>query len=126
MTNCLNSDKTRPVPLREPVAIDGGGGNRTRVPRHFRAGIYVCSPIMLVAYPAAATRLLPKTPTGGVPRLLSARFFSKGGRRIEPVARPSSLRDPDLRPNDPLSGEGDRLAHGYYAARENCGSAVVV
>ena len=104
----------------------GGGGNRTRVPRHFRAGIYVCSPIMLVAYPAAATRLLPKTPTGGVPRLLSARFFSKGGRRIEPVARPSSLRDPDLRPNDPLSGEGDRLAHGYYAARENCGSAVVV
>ena len=25
------------------VALSGGGGNRTRVPRHFSVGFYVCS-----------------------------------------------------------------------------------
>ena len=38
--------KTKP-PAIARGRFSGGGGNRTRVPRHFRAGVYVCSPKML-------------------------------------------------------------------------------
>ena len=37
-----SSNETSP-PLGGLVSFDGGAGNRTPVPKHFREGIYVCS-----------------------------------------------------------------------------------
>ncbi len=55
-------------------SFSGGAGNRTPVPKHFRDGIYVCSPPIIGARPRATPRLLYRVPVGRTPGQLSARF----------------------------------------------------
>lgn len=95
-----------------PVPLNGGGGNRTRVPQHFHAGIYVCSPIRGGPRPKAGPRSLRISPTGGVGPSLSVRVFSNARHRIDGVTPISRHRDPELRPKPVLSGEGSSSAHG--------------
>src|SRR5262245_52492914 len=57
------------------VLLSGGAGNRTPVPKHFRAGIYVCSLSIPGVRPKATPRSLDRTPTGRIPGQLSARLF---------------------------------------------------
>ena len=64
----------------------GGGGNRTRVPRHRHAGIYVRSLLTLGAYQSAAPRSLPPSPTSGVRRSLSVSFLTVAATESRQVA----------------------------------------
>jgi hypothetical protein len=46
---CCHDKIEKPLATVRKWLFSGGVGNRTRVPRYFHAGIYVCSEFMLVA-----------------------------------------------------------------------------
>ena len=93
MLNCLKNKGLRRI---ASPCESGGAGNRTRVPWHFNAGVYVRSPSIPGAYRMAAPRLLAQTPADRVLGKLSVSFFSNHRHRGEPVARFSGVREPDL------------------------------
>ncbi len=104
----------------------GGAGNRTPVPWHFHAGIYVCSLSTLGVHLTATSRSLDRVPTGGIPGQLSARFFSGNRRRggSGGVPDPQVPASPTCVRTGPFRAKLPGRPAGYYAARENCGSAV--
>jgi hypothetical protein len=77
-------NRHRPTASRRAVILSGGGGNRTRVPRHLRDGLYVCSRII---YAFAA-----KTP--------NRRGETAASRQqcLIPSVADATRDDPELRP----------------------------
>lgn len=106
--------KKRPPPIERGPS--GGAGNRTRVPRHFRAGVYVRSKFLFEARLAAAPRSLRASPACGVRVSLSVRVFSERRHRGESgCPNPQASAIGNWRPNHDLSREGHGTARGLLS-----------
>ena len=82
-------------------AMNGGGGNRTRVPKHFSTGIYVCSPSTLdrpePCGSAGLVRPCGPRQAGCHASYPAVRFSGRRLRRVQTLAgQDPGNREPDL------------------------------